>query len=55
MTDPGLRTLSHQGKDFPCALPFNRDCGHPKQARDGQAASCMFVLDFWVVLGKGET
>ena len=43
MTDPGLRTLSHQGKDFPCVLPFNRDCGHPKQARDGQAA-CLFWI-----------
>ena len=50
VTDPGLPTLSHQGKDFPCVLPFNRDCGHPKPARDGQAARL-----FWVVSGKGGT
>lgn len=50
MTDPGLRTLSHQGKDFPCVLPFNRLWSSKTSER---WASCMFVLDFWGCLGKG--
>ena len=52
MTDPGLRTLSHQGKDFPCVLPFNRDCGHPKPARDGQAACLLWIFGLSWERGK---
>lgn len=53
MTDPGLRTLSHQGKDFPCALPFNRGLWSSKTSERWASCKLHVCFGFLGCLGKG--